>query len=151
MIKGSGIELQGLQISKISNQSHLQSSVLIPVQNSILSETKIDGTSFRNWNLRPGLRYNLRVPTQELKEVIVLPADAIVDHGPDKVVFIRKRSEFLRRKVVIVYQNSDTVVLGKNSDLRMGDPVVTHGAFALQLALIAGTPQAVDPHAGHNH
>ena len=151
LIQGSAIELQGLQISKISNQSHLQSSVLIPVQNSLLNETHINGTKFRNWNLRPGLRYNLHIPTQELTQVIVLPAESIVDHGPDKVVFIRKRNEFLRRKVVIAYQNSDTVVLGKNSELQMGDPVVTRGAFALQLALIAGTPQAVDPHAGHNH
>ena len=151
LVSGSGITLSGLQVSKMTNHNAQQSSVLIPVQNSLLNQTTINNVDYRNWNLRPGLRYSLQVPIKQLKNVIVLPAEAIVDHGPDKVVFVRKRKNYLRHKVVIIYQNSEVVVLDQSSELRIGDAVVTSGAFALQLALIAGTPQAVDPHAGHNH
>ena len=151
LIKGSSIDLKDLKITKTVHDADGHSTVLIPVKNSLLKRQEHAGKFYRNWNLRPGLRFNLQIPINELDDVFVLPAEAIVEHGADKVVFTRKGQTYLRRKVVILYQNSDTAVLSNKSELRPGDAVVTHGAFALQLALIAGTPQAVDPHAGHNH
>jgi hypothetical protein len=151
LIKGSSIDLSGLKISKILGQSQGDALVLLPTTNSLLSEHSINGTKYRNWNLREGIKYTLKIPVEVLEDVIVLPSKAVIDHGPDKVVFVRENDVFLRRKVIIVYQNNNVVVIGEGSELLPEEAMVTNGAFALQLALIAGTPQAVDPHAGHNH
>ena len=97
------------------------------------------------------MKYKLKVPVQVLEDVIVLPAKAVIDHGSDKVVFVRENDEFIRRKVIIIYQNNDVAVIGEGSELLPEESMVISGAFALELALIAGSPQAVDPHAGHNH
>ncbi|MDD7985784.1 HlyD family efflux transporter periplasmic adaptor subunit [Lentisphaera marina] len=151
LIKNSSIELKDLKISKITGQEQGRTLVLLPSENSILSEHSVNGTKYRNWNLRKGLKYTLKVPVKKLEDVIVLPSKAIIDHSSDKVVFVRENEKFIRRKVIVVYQNNDVAVIGEGSELLPEEAMVTNGAFALQLALIAGTPQAVDPHAGHNH
>ena len=151
LIKGSSVDLSNLKISKIIGQEQGSALVLLPSPNTVLSEHSVDGTKYRNWNLRKGMKYKLKVPVQVLEDVIVLPAKAVIDHGSDKVVFVRENDEFIRRKVIIIYQNNDVAVIGEGSELLPEESMVIAGAFALELALIAGTPQAVDPHAGHNH
>ena len=151
LIKGSSVDLSNLKISKIIGQEQGSALVLLPSPNTVLSEHSVDGTKYRNWNLRKGMKYKLKVPVKVLEDVIVLPAKAVIDHGSDKVVFVRENDEFIRRKVIILYQNNDVAVIGEGSELLPEESMVIAGAFALELALIAGTPQAVDPHAGHNH
>ena len=151
LIKGSSVDLNDLIISKIIGQEQGSALVLLPSPNTVLSEHSVDGTKYRNWNLRKGMKYKLKVPVKILEDVIVLPAKAVIDHGSDKVVFVRENDEFIRRKVIILYQNNDVAVIGEGSELLPEESMVIAGAFALELALIAGTPQAVDPHAGHNH
>ena len=121
------------------------------MKNTFLSLSKVNGVEYRNWQLRPGLKYFLQVPTRQLEDVIVLPAEAVIEHGADKVVFVREAKHFVRRKVIVLYQNDQVAVIGEGSELLPEEAMVVRGAFALQLALISGTPQAVDPHAGHNH
>ncbi|EDM25114.1 hypothetical protein LNTAR_02859 [Lentisphaera araneosa HTCC2155] len=151
LIKGSSVDLNDLKISKIIGQEQGSALVLLPSPNTVLSQHSVDGTKYRNWNLRKGMKYKLKVPVKVLEDVIVLPAKAVIDHGSDKVVFVRENDEFIRRKVIILYQNNDVAVIGEGSELLPEESMVIAGAFALELALIAGTPQAVDPHAGHNH
>lgn len=151
LIKGSSVDLSNLKISKIIGQEQGSALVLLPSPNTVLSEHSVDGTKYRNWNLRKGMKYKLKIPVKVLEDVIVLPSKAVIDHGSDKVVFVRENDEFIRRKVIILYQNNDVAVIGEGSELLPEESMVIAGAFALELALIAGTPQAVDPHAGHNH
>ena len=89
--------------------------------------------------------------SEELKDIFIVPLDGIITHGPDKVVFVYENKGFERRKVTILHQDSSYAVLGSKSQINIGDKVVISGAYALQLALIAGTPEAMDPHAGHTH
>lgn len=151
LTKGSGPELDNLQIDKIRGKEDGREEVLIIAQNLVLKESKTASGKFRSWSLRDGQKYILEVPVKELKDVIVLPVSALVKHGPDQVVFVKENGEFIRRRVIVEYQNNDVVVIGQGSELLPEENMIVSGAFALQLALIAGTPEAVDPHAGHNH
>lgn len=151
LIPNSAPTLEDLSIAKIMGMKASSPTVYIPAQNSLLSRTRLKGVDYRNWSLHAGMKFTLQVPIKKLEDVIVLPSKAVIDHGADKVVFVREGKEFLRRKVVILHQDDEVVVIGEGSELLPEEAMVTHGAFALQLALIAGTPEAVDPHAGHNH
>ena len=111
------------------------------------------GKLFRSWKVRDGLRYMLRIPidSERMKDVFVVPAEAVTDDGPDKVVFIQDGDAFKPQKVVLLYIDEEHAVLGKRSELFEGDMVVQAGAFGLGLALNAGGGGAIDEHAGHNH
>lgn len=148
---GSGPILKGLQIDTIRGMEDGSEEVLISTQNLILKKRSKDKKAFRSWALRDGQKYILEIPVKEIEDVLVLPLSALVKHGPDQVVFVRENDEFIRRRVIVEYQNNDVVVIGQGSELLPEENMVISGAFALQLALIAGTPEAVDPHAGHNH
>ena len=151
LVPGSGIKLEELRISKIIGEDSGNSIVYIPVSNSIQSNTVIAGINYRNWNLRNGLKYVLQVPRKILTDVIILPAAAVLQHGPDKVVFVKNKGEFVRRKVIVSFHNNEVAIIADGSEINERDAGVLKGAFALHLALIAGTPEAGDPHAGHSH
>ena len=57
---------------------------------------------------------------------------------------------FRPQPVHVEYEDDRIVVLANDGSLFQGDPVVVRGAFALGLALQAGSG-AADPHAGHDH
>lgn len=151
LIPNSSIPLNNLKISSFQTNGLHKSSVYIPVKNTLLSNHKIENTTYRNWTLIDGTKYKLKLPLQQLKDVIVVPSEAIIEHGSDKVVFVKYENEVIRRNVIILYQNDEIAVIGKGSELLPDEPIVVKGSFALQLALVAGTPEAVDPHAGHSH
>ena len=151
LTEGTGPLLENLQIDKIRGKEDGSQEVSISVPNSLLKENKNAAGKFRSWSLRDGQKYILELPVKEIKGGLVLPLSALVTHGPDQVVFVKENDEFIRRRVIVVYQNNDVVVIGPGSELLPQENMVISGAFALQLALVAGTPEAVDPHAGHNH
>ncbi|MEK7469665.1 MAG: hypothetical protein AAB074_20005 [Planctomycetota bacterium] len=96
------------------------------------------GNTVRTWALRPGQRYELRVPVEVVKRTYVVPADALADDGPDKVVFLPNGESFLPEKVTVLYRDSEVAVLdARTSRLAVGDPYVERGAPALSLALRA--------------
>lgn len=163
-IEGTGAGLNDLSILFITGGEHTfekhekeakddmprRSAVILAV-NVPLGVNENGKAKFRTWHLHPGALYQLRVPQRQYAEAYVLPADAVTDDGPDKVVFVKNGDTFESRRVVVQYQNVKTVVLDpKNSDLFPGDEVVTQGAFALSLALKAGSGNAGHDH-GHMH
>ncbi|NQZ56852.1 MAG: hypothetical protein HRT88_05195 [Lentisphaeraceae bacterium] len=151
LVKGSGIDIHNLTVNKIVGDDDGTSLAYVEVTNSVHSSSSKTNKNYRNWNLRNGLKYVLQIPQRILTDVIVLPSEAVIQHGPDKIAFIKDHGEFVRRKVVVVYQNNEVVVISKDSEIKIKDLVVQQGAFALQLAFIAGTPEALAPHAGHSH
>ena len=147
----TGPDLEGLTITRMMAADEASSRVYLPATNTVIGEIPRGTYIYRNWALRVGMPYILKVPTKILEDVIVLPSEAVIQYGPDKVVFVREGDEFIRRKVIVRYQDNEVAVIGDGSELLPEEAMVTKGAFALHLALIAGTPEAVDPHAGHNH
>lgn len=106
-----------------------------------------DGAKVRTWKLRPGMRYVLRVPLETVKRTYVVPADAVADDGPDKVVFLQSGDAFLPEKVVVLHRDAEIAVLdARSSAIAPGDVYVARGAFALSLALRAGSNAT-----GHTH
>ena len=151
LTKGGGPELNNLKISQIRGLDSGIEEVRLFTKNSILNTNSINNKPFRIWSLRSGQKYILKVPTSEHKDVFTVPVGGVISHGSDKIVFVYANGDFERRKITILHQDNETVVLGPKSQVKIGDKVVISGAFALQLALVAGTPEAMDPHAGHTH
>jgi len=154
LVEGSGPPLKDLKILYVASNDHAESKAvqaMLVIPNTPLGVVAEHDFKFRTWQLRAGTRYQLRIPTLQIENAFVLPADALTDDGPDKIVFVKNGETFEPRKVVVRHQDTKTVVLDtKHSDLFPGDEVVVHGAFALGLALKAGSGEA-DPHAGHMH
>jgi multidrug efflux pump subunit AcrA (membrane-fusion protein) len=104
----------------------------------------------RSWRLRTGLRYLVRVPVESLEDRFVLPAEAVTSIGAERIVFLRDGDGFISRPVHVEHEDDEVAVIANDGSLFPGDPVVMRGAFALGLALHAGSA-AADPHAGHDH
>jgi len=153
LLAGTGPDLKGLKLAGLTSDADGHGTVaVLSADNEPLAMRDHPRTGkTRTWKLRVGLRYVLEAPTEKLDDVFVLPAGAVTDDGPDKVVFIQNGESFMPVKVVVRYQDHRVAVLdGKLSDLAVDDSVVTQGAYGLSLALKAGT-NAIDPHAGHQH
>jgi multidrug efflux pump subunit AcrA (membrane-fusion protein) len=150
LVAGSGPDLADLTLLTVTANADDEPVAYLTVENSELRNLEREGRTYRSWNLRPGLRYMLRVPTEQLDDVVVLPVGAIVQDGAETQVFVRNGSDFLPAKVVLAYRDHEVVVLGKKSEIFPGDEVVVSNAFALKLALNAGDGGA-DAHHGHAH
>ncbi len=150
---GTGPELSDLLVSKIQGLDDTGTRVLLPVKNAPQSTTVVDKRTFRNWQLRNRMQYVLQVPHKVLEDVIVLPSEAVVDYGNEKVIYVQEGDGFARRKVVIAHQNDRVAVLGEGSEVFPEEPIVVSGAFSLSLALraIGGDSAGADAHAGCDH
>lgn len=109
------------------------------------------GPRFISWRFKPGQRLKLKVPVETWPKVIVLPAEAVVQDGPESFVFQRFGDHFDRRPVRIEYRDPYAVVVANDGALKLGDIVAASGAEQLQLALKNKSGGPIDPHAGHNH
>ena len=150
LVTGSGPDLADLTLLTVTANVDDEPVAYITLENRELRNVEREGRQYRSWELRPGLRYMLRVPTEQLDNVVVLPVGAIVQDGAETQVFVRNGGDFLPAKVVLAYRDHEVVVLGGKSEIFPGDEVVVSNAFALKLALNAGNG-AADPHAGHSH
>jgi multidrug efflux pump subunit AcrA (membrane-fusion protein) len=107
-----------------------------------------DGRTFLVWRFRPGQRVRLKVPVEELKNVIVLPADAVVRDGAEVYAFRQNGDDFERKPVHLVEQDRDSAVLANDGSLGPGQYVARNAAAALQRILKA---QATGGEEGHGH
>lgn len=153
LVQGSGPVLDDLSISYVESSSKNEGT-LAYVEVANTPQATIDrgrGRTSRTWKLREGLRYLLNVPTKKMENVYVLPASAVTEDGPNKVVFLQDGDEFKPVPIVIAYQDHEVVVIPASKEVALfpGDPVVMSGAFELGLAMKGG--DAADAHAGHNH
>lgn len=153
LVRGAGPVLKGLRISYIESSTKNAGTIaFVEVANTPLSEIdRGSGRKSRTWNLREGLRYLLNVPTKQMENVYVLPAAAVTEDGPNKVVFLQDGDSFKPVPIIVAYQDHEVVIVPASKDVALfpGDPVVMSGAFELGLAL--KNDDAVDAHAGHNH
>ncbi len=151
LVPGAAEVLEGLKITKILGRDNDGTHVYLPVTNKISSRSEQNGSKYRNWMLRNGMKFILQIPVKKLKDVIVLPSEAVIDNGVDKVIFVKEGKDFIKRKVVVLFQDEEVVVLGEGSEVFPEEPMVTRGAFALNMALLADGPQKIDAHANCDH
>ena len=71
----------------------------------------------------------------------------LVDDGPTRVVFLRSGPGFRRVEVELLHRDHRAAVLPADTGIFPGNPVVTRGAFALELAL----DRAGGGDGGHGH
>jgi membrane fusion protein, heavy metal efflux system len=124
----------------------------LPLANQSRAFTR-DGRTFLTWRFRPGQRARLLVPVEELKDVFVLPSEAVVRDGPEAYVFRQNGDVFERKPVHVVHEDRSSVVLANDGSIGGGQFIARNGAAALNRALkaqAAGGDGGHDHH-GHNH
>ena len=122
----------------------------VPLANQSRSYAK-DGKTFVVWRFRPGQRVRLHVPVEELKEAIVLPAEAVVREGPEAYVFRQNGDLFDRRPVRVLHEDRLNVVIANDGSVAPGWYLAQGSAASLNRVLKAqsasGTPVGVHVHA----
>lgn len=150
-----GDVLSGLSILYLANQVDPESRVFrfyIKLPNRVLREKQTsDGRTYLDWKFKPGQRVQVRVPTEEWKDRIVLPVEAIAQDGAESFVFQANGDHFDRRPVHIEYRDQLWAVIANDGSIFPGDVLAKSGAFQLQTAMKNKSGGAIDPHAGHNH
>ena len=151
-----GEALNDLTLSFVASEIDPESRTLkfyVDLPNEILRDTRnAAGRRFLTWRFKPGQRLQLRVPTEELPNQIVLPLDAVANEGAESFVFQRKgKQRFERIAVHVLFRDQTTVVVANDGALFPGDVVALRGAHQLQMAVKNKSGGAIDPHAGHNH
>lgn len=96
-----------------------------------------DGSSQLLWRFRPGQKVRLYVRVQELHNVFVLPADAVVREGAEAFVFTQNVNTFERKPVHLLFHDRDRVVLANDGSLsvyKKGQEAWTVGAVVRNAA-----------------
>jgi cobalt-zinc-cadmium efflux system membrane fusion protein len=87
----------------------------------------------REFKLKPGMFANIDIFLNHQNEVLVLPKEAILDEGNDRIVFLKVNGKYIPRIINTGLQNKDFVeVLG---GIEEGAEVVTVGNFQLKSKL----------------
>jgi membrane fusion protein, heavy metal efflux system len=109
-----------------------------------------DGRTFLVWRFRPGQRVRLHVPVEEIRDVFVLPGEAVVKDGADVYVFRQNGDLFERKPVRLVHQDRDAAVVANDGSIGPGQYVARNAAATLNRILKAQAA-AVQPGPGHAH
>ena len=144
---------QSFEIRHLSNTIDPASRTFdffVPLSNQSRSYEK-EGKTFVVWRFRPGQRVRLHVPVEELKDVIVLPAAAVVREGPEAYVFRQNGDLFDRRPVRVLHEDRLDVVIANDGSVAPGWYLAQGSASSLNRVLKAqaasGTPVGVHVHA----
>jgi len=151
LIAGTGPALEDLRIDRLDTRAGEEDRgalAYVVCRNEAVQAA--GAADVRSWRLRVGLRYLVLVPVERLEDRFVLPAGAVTDVGPRKVIFLQDGDTFLTKPVYVEYEDDEIVVIANDGAIFPGDPVALSGAFALGMALQTGSG-AADPHAGHSH
>ncbi len=144
---------QSFRIRWLSNTIDQQTrtfTILIPLENE--SRT-IEDEGYRQtlWRFRPGQRVRIQVRVEELKNVFVLPADAVTTEGTDAYIFTQNVNTFTRRPVRVVHRERSHVVIENDGSLPSGTYAIQAGAAQLNRMLkssgSSGVPKGYHVHA----
>jgi len=144
---------QPFEIHHFSNSIDSETRTLdffVPLTNQARRYTK-DGRAFVVWRFRPGQRVRLHVPVEELENVIVLPATAVVREGPEAYVFRQNGDLFKRLPVHLLYADRRQAVLANDGSVAPGWYLAQSAAATLNRVLkeqtSSGTAVGVHVHA----
>jgi membrane fusion protein, heavy metal efflux system len=116
----------------------------IPLSNQSRSYEK-HGETFMVWRFRPGQRARLHVPVEELKDVFVLPAAAIVREGPEAYVFRQNGDLFDRRPVHVYHEDRRLAVIANDGSVTPGMYLAQGAAASLNRVLKAQAASGEQP------
>ncbi|MDB5338904.1 MAG: efflux transporter, family, subunit [Planctomycetaceae bacterium] len=108
----------------------------IPLTNQSRSYRQ-DEQTFVVWRFRPGQRVRLHVPVEELKDVLVLPAAAVVREGPEAYVFRQNGDLFNRLPVQVLHEDRLNVVIANDGSVLPGLYLAQNAAASLNRVLKA--------------
>jgi multidrug efflux pump subunit AcrA (membrane-fusion protein) len=154
LVPGSAPVLEGLPLVRLApGEDHASHGAAFAMaENAPLAEhADAGGATHRTWKLREGIRYLVHVPVERLPGRFVLPASAVVLRGSEMIVLLEDGDTFLSVPVRVEHLDSQVAVIANDGAFFEGDRIVLRGAYALSLALQAGSGAAADPHAGHSH
>ena len=110
-----------------------------------------EGEQFVDWRLRPGQRVRLLVPVEQLSDVFVLPAAAVVREGPEAYVFRQNGDLFDRRSVHLLHADRVSAIVANDGSLAPRWFVAQSAAASLNRVLEAqaddGAPAGMHVHA----
>lgn len=122
---------------------------LMPLENE--SRVVKDGERTQMlWRFRPGQKVRLLVKVEEVKNVFVLPTDAVARDGPEAFVFTQNVNTFERKACRVLMQDRQQVILANDGSLLPGSYVVQAGAVQLNRMVKAGGASGV-PKGYHIH
>lgn len=154
LVAGEAPRLSGLAIARVAADpdAHGSDGYLFVENSPLLVRDEGARGAFRTWRLRAGQRFMIRIPAETFPDVFLLPADAVAQEGAARVVFVEDGDSFRPVEVELLYHDDEVAVVANNAktELFPGDRTVQSGAFALGLALKAGTQPAAAHH-GHTH
>jgi membrane fusion protein, heavy metal efflux system len=136
-------------ISSAVNDDNRTISFFLPLDNQSRSYER-DGRQLFLWRFRPGQRVQLHVQVEQLADVFVLPAAAVVREGPESYVFRRNGDIFERRPVHVLHQTPSEVVIANDGSIPPGIYVAQSGAVQINRVLKSqsgSTPSGVHVHA----
>ena len=143
---------QTFQIRHISNSVDPTSRTFafyLPLENQVRSYVK-DGRTFLIWRFRPGQRVQLFVPVEKMKDVYVLPADAVVREGPEAYLFVQNGDLFHRKPIQVVHEDRQFIIVARDPEFSEGQFVAQNAAASLNRVLKAqaasGHPAGVHVH-----
>lgn len=102
------------------------------------------------WRFRPGQKVRLHVRVEELKNVFVLPADAVTRDGPESFIFTQNVNTFTRRPVRVLLQDRRQVVIANDGSIPAGTHASQSAAAQLNRMVKAGGASGV-PKGYHVH
>lgn len=122
---------------------------LVPLENQ--SRVVKDGERTQTlWRFRPGQKVRLHVRVEEMKNVFVLPADAVTRDGPEAFIFTQNVNTFTRRPVRVLLQDRQQVVIANDGSHPPGTYAVQSAAAQLNRMMKAGGASGV-PKGYHVH
>ncbi|MFM7138056.1 MAG: efflux RND transporter periplasmic adaptor subunit [Planctomycetota bacterium] len=144
---------QTFAIRHLANMVDRQSRTFdffVPLENQSRGYAK-DGRSFTVWRFRPGQRVRLHVPVEELRGVIVLPAEAVVRATGEAYVFRQNGNLFDRLPVHVLHEDRRHVVIANDGSVAPGWYLAQGAAASLNRVLEAqsasGAPVGMHVHA----
>jgi membrane fusion protein, heavy metal efflux system len=145
--------VEGLKILYLSDQVERDSRAFhfyLTLPNAIALDRKEGEHRFLQWKFKPGQRVELRVPVEQWKSRLVVPAEAVVRDGSESYVFQKNGDHFDRVAVHVEYRDQRSAVIAADGALKPRSIIAGRGAFQMNLDL-KNKASGVDPHAGHSH
>ncbi|QDU73332.1 HlyD family secretion protein [Bremerella volcania] len=130
------------------------------IKNEVAADSLLlDQSVTRQWRFKPGQRVHLQLPMDKYEDQFVLPREALVEEGIETFVFQQvfghvepAMKEFQKVPVEVIHRDTNTAVIRRDGDIRLGDTIVVTHAYQLYLEMLskAGSGGGSDHH-GHNH
>jgi multidrug efflux pump subunit AcrA (membrane-fusion protein) len=115
------------KVVRIGNQVEIDSRTL---------EVRIDVEN-REGRLKPGMFADVEITTGAIRDVLVVPDNAIQSDGADQIVFVAADAHHFEKRVVTLGRNEGGTVQVLEG-VKAGEKVVTEGSFILKSEMLKG-------------